>query len=85
MPTTKKLVSTTELAEELETDPRTLRRFLRSEASPVETVGKGKRYVLDTPTVKLIRKQFAAWLDTKGNNTTALKDAVPAARSGSKS
>lgn len=84
MPATKKLVSTTELAEELETDPRTLRRFLRSEASPVETVGKGHRYVLDTPTVRLIRKSFTAWAESKGNATTALKD-IPAARSGSKS
>lgn len=79
MPAIKKLVSTTELAEELETDPRTLRRFLRSESSPVENVGKGKRYVLDTAAVKLIRKQFAAWSESKGNQTTTLKD-IPAPR-----
>lgn len=81
MAATKKLTTTTELAEELETDPRTLRRFLRSESSPVETVGKGKRYVLDTPTVRLIRKAFVAWSESKGNAPTALKDAVPTQRS----
>lgn len=84
MPAIKKLVSTTELAEELETDPRTLRRFLRSESSPVENVGKGKRYVLDNRTLKLVQKQYAVWAASKGNQVTPLKE-VPAQRSGKNS
>lgn len=71
--TTAKTVTTAELAEELETDPKTLRRFLRSEASPVETVGKGHRYILDSKTTKLIRKAFVVWSTTKGNAVTATK------------
>lgn len=70
---TTKIINTAQLAEELDTDPRTLRRFLRSEASPVENVGKGKRYMLDTKSTRLIRKQFLAWVESKGNQTTALK------------
>lgn len=77
MTTTAKTITTAELAEELDTDPRTLRRFLRSEASPVETVGKGKRYILDSKTTKLVRKQFLAWAASKGNEVTSLKTTTP--------
>lgn len=68
-----KTITTNELAEELETDARTLRRFLRSESSPVEAPGKGHRYVLDSKASRLIKKQFAAWSETKGNSPSALK------------
>lgn len=82
--TTAIMLNTNEVAERLETDPRTLRRFLRSDASPIEPVGKGKRYVLDNRTLKLVQKSYAVWAASKGNAVTALKD-VPAPRAGKNS
>lgn len=73
----QKLLDTAAVAETLETDPRTLRRFLRSDASPLETVGKGKRYVMDANTLKLVKKAFAAWNEGKGNAVTRVRD-IPA-------
>jgi hypothetical protein len=56
-------MTTTELADALETDPRTLRKFLRSSASPVAPVGKGKRYTLPATQTALrdFGKKFTAW------------------------
>ena len=76
--TAPKTITTTELAEQLETDPKTLRRFLRSDSSPVETVGKGHRYILDPKTTKMVQKAFTAWATSRGNQVTPVK--VPAAR-----
>lgn len=63
MPATTKTMTTADLAEALDTDPRTLRKFLRSSASPVESVGKGKRYSLPATKAALtdFGKRFNAW------------------------
>jgi len=55
--------TTTTLAAELNTTPRTLRKFLRSDASGVEAVGKGSRYSLPTAKreVASLKKKFDAW------------------------
>lgn len=52
--------TTTDLAAEFDTTPRTLRKFLRSQAMGV---GKGSRYSLPTSKreVNALRKQFDAW------------------------
>lgn len=73
--TTAVMLSTAEVAERLETDPRTLRRFLRSESSPLEPVGKGKRYVVDSKSFKLVQKAYTAWASNKGNEVTKVKTA----------
>ena len=52
--------TTASLAATLETTPRELRKFLRSQAMGV---GKGSRYSLDlnARSVATMRKEFAAW------------------------
>lgn len=49
-------------ARQLDTDARTLRKFLRSHASPFEAVGQGQRYVFNQEDFKLLRVSFNAWL-----------------------
>lgn len=58
-----KTMTTADLADALSTDPRTLRKFLRSSASPVASVGKGKRYSLPATKAALtdFGKKFNVW------------------------
>lgn len=55
--------TTTELAADFATTPRTLRKFLRSDASGIESVGKGSRYSLPSAKREIasLKKKFAAW------------------------
>lgn len=55
--------TTTALAAEFDTTARTLRKFLRSDASGIASVGKGSRYALPTAKreVASLRKKFDAW------------------------
>lgn len=55
--------NTTELAAAFDTTPRTLRKFLRSNASGIEGVGKGARYALPTSKreVAALRRRFDDW------------------------
>lgn len=50
-----------QLARKMNTDPKTLRKFLRSKDSPVEAVGQGGRYEFDAPSAKLIADAFKSW------------------------
>lgn len=54
-------LTTKEVAEKLDTDPRTLRRFLRSQASPVREVGKGNRYHIEARQFRTLKKAFIRW------------------------
>lgn len=58
-----KTMTTNELATELETDGRTLRKFLRSVTPKDEQPGKGARWVLpgNVREVAKMRKQFDEW------------------------
>lgn len=51
------------LATEFGTDARTVRKFLRSDASGVEAVGKGARYSLPTAKreIAALKKRFTSW------------------------
>jgi rubredoxin len=51
-------LSTREVADKLNTDPRTLRRFLRSLE---KGVGTGSRYGFEPQQVGNLKKQFNAW------------------------
>lgn len=62
-----------QLARKLNTDPKTLRKFLRSKDSPVEAVGQGGRYEFDADASKLIIDGFKNW---GGVKTTKLKSEV---------
>lgn len=50
-----------ELAERLHTEPKRLRRFFRSPDSPVQPVGKGKRYRIEAQQYRTLKKSFNAW------------------------
>lgn len=67
--------TTATLAADFDTDPRTLRKFLRSDASGIDAVGKGARYSLPSTKreVSALRKKFTAW--------TAAQDEARKARS----
>lgn len=54
-------LTTAQVAQKLSTDPRTLRRFLRSDASGRHQVGKGKRYEFTTGQVPSMKTKFTAW------------------------
>jgi hypothetical protein len=64
-------LTTKDLAEELETDPKTLRKFLRSQESPVTPVGQGNRYTIDGRTARSIRKAFRTWQEAHTRSTQA--------------
>ena len=60
-------MTTAQVAEEFETTARELRKFLRSEASGIDGVGKGARYALPGNKRELtkLRKQFDEWTASK--------------------
>jgi len=56
-------MTTAEVAEELGTDTRTLRKFLRFDAkkNEAETPGKGGRYAIEKKDLRGLKSRFAAW------------------------
>lgn len=56
------IYSAKEVAAQFDTDARTLRKFLRSDANDVvATVGKGHRYEITATEAKKLRKAFDSW------------------------
>jgi len=57
------VLSAKEVAVRLDTDPRTLRKFLRHDAkqNETETPGKGGRYSIEAKKVASLGKRFHAW------------------------
>lgn len=57
--------TTAQVAEKFGTTPRTLRKFLRSDAKANETTdslpGKGSRYALEGKQLAALKKRFTAW------------------------
>jgi hypothetical protein len=66
--------TTATLAAEIDTTPKELRKFLRSDLSGVDKVGKGGRYAIELTATQLTatKKGFAKWV--------AAADAARAAR-----
>lgn len=54
-------LTTKQVAQVLGTDPRTLRKFLRSSMSGIEAVGQGKRYALRKQSLPSLAKKFDRW------------------------
>lgn len=52
-----------QIASRIGTDPKTLRKFLRSAASPYESVGQGGRYEFPVADLKEIDAAFHKWHD----------------------
>jgi hypothetical protein len=50
-----------QVASRIGTDAKTLRKFLRSSASPYTAVGQGKRYEFPKGDLKKIQKAFEKW------------------------
>ena len=75
------MMTTTEIAAEFDTTPRTLRKFLRSDESGIAPVGKGSRYALPSTKRDLnsLRKRFTSWSEAleakKGSNDAPDADA----------
>lgn len=69
-------ITTAELATELDTDPRTLRKFLRATTPKDSQPGKGARYSLkgDARSLASMKKKFITWQDEVAANRAA-KDA----------
>lgn len=64
-------LTTKDLADQLDTDPKTLRKFLRSQSSPVEPVGQGNRYMIDGRTARSLRKAFKVWQEAHTRTSKA--------------
>lgn len=69
-------LTTNEVADLLETDPKTLRKFFRSDSCDIEPVGQGKRYTLDEGDVDNIRPAFQAWVNGKAKKASAAEVTV---------
>jgi len=54
-------MNTTEVALALDTDPRTLRKFLRSPEGFDSRVGKGARWSIEKREMRSLAKRFAKW------------------------
>lgn len=64
-------ITTREVAEALDTDPRTLRKFLRSDVSTIDSVGRGKRYEFTKGDIDRLRPRFDAWVSANARPTKA--------------
>ena len=67
-----KMLTATEAAAALDTDPRTFRKFLRSDAAPIDSVGKGQRYSIEARAMRSLKPRFEKWL---ADRTPATDDA----------
>lgn len=58
-----KTMTPKEIAAQFGTDPRTLRKFLRTDARDrgAETPGKGSRWEIEARSVRSLRKRFDVW------------------------
>lgn len=73
--------TTATLAAALDTTPRTLRKFLRSPESGIESVGKGSRYALPSTKrdINALTKKFNAWQEgVEAKKATKKVDDAPA-------
>jgi hypothetical protein len=54
-----------EIAQDFETDPRTLRKFLRDTLPLDEQPGKGSRYAIEAKQVRSLKTKFIAWTEAR--------------------
>lgn len=73
-----KVLTPKDLATQFESDPRTVRKFLRKDAKEngTETPGKGSRWEIEAKTVRSLRKRFDAWVAA---NAAAVEEAAETA------
>lgn len=63
------MLSAKEVALKLDTTPRTLRKFLRSD-DKVNSPGKGGRYAITAREVNSLKRRFDAWAAQRAENAT---------------
>jgi len=61
-------LTTAMIAAELNTTPKTLRKFLRSENSGIESVGKGARYAFEKKQIRGLKSRFEKWESAQNAN-----------------
>jgi len=69
-------ITTADLAAEVNTDTRTLRKFLRADAKAQgkATPGKGSRYAIERKQVAGLKKRFTAWTEAQAAKVEADAD-----------
>ena len=60
-----KVFNAKDIAIDLDTDTRTLRKFFRSTDSPIDPVGKGGRYAIAGSDMRKVRAAFKKWDDAR--------------------
>lgn len=70
-------LTTAQVAEKLDTTPRTLRKFLRADAkvTGADTPGKGSRYAIEGKQVPALAKRFAKWSEAQAAKVEDAPDA----------
>lgn len=63
-----KMLTATQVATELGTDPKTFRKFLRSDASGIDRVGQGNRYEIPAAKVRSLTKAYKGWSETRARS-----------------
>lgn len=58
-------ITAKEFAARVGTDPRTVRKFIRSESGLNTKVGKGQRWALEGKQVASLTKRFRTWDETR--------------------
>lgn len=53
--------TTREIAEKFDTDPKTLRKFLRSPEGVGEKVGRGQRWAIEGKQIRSLKTRFKKW------------------------
>ena len=73
-------MTTTEIAADLDTTPRTLRKFLRADSKErgIATPGKGARYAIEKRDMRALRTRFAKWVEANAKAVEATDDAPEA-------
>lgn len=66
-----------ELALRFDTDARTVRKFLRSDAGYDAKVGKGQRWAIEAKDVRSLKTRFTKWI-AANEEAKAKKDETPA-------
>lgn len=56
-------ITVQDLATELNTDPRTARKFLRSVTPADSQPGKGSRWAIEKRDIRSLRSKFTKWVD----------------------
>lgn len=72
-------MTTADIATELNTTPRTLRKFLRADAKAkgATTPGKGARYAIEKRELRSLRTRFAAWEAARDAERAAKANEAP--------